>query len=372
MNGSPILQRLRTPAVIAGLALLSSHAMFSQSSPVHVAYDASSRVFRMDAAEASYILCVNAEGQVQTLYWGKRLSDRDAFAPVKGSRGWHAFDPPVTTTPHEFVGWGGGIFLEPDLKITFADGNRDLVLKYVSHHIVSDKLSIQMKDISREVYVTLRYSMDAETGIVRRSAEIENRADAPFLIEQVASATYNLPPGMDYHLHFVTGRWAGEWTLQDQAIRGGKITLESRRGTTGSQNNPWFAIDRNISKDQEQGEAYFGALAWSGSWQITVEQDALQQVHVTGGLNAFDFSYHLKKGEKFETPEFDAGFSSSGLGGASRLIHRFELDSIVPQAPKPALRPILYGRSGPDSPRGESGVHWRGALCDGRRLVWSA
>ncbi|HZL52808.1 MAG TPA: alpha-galactosidase [Terracidiphilus sp.] len=330
-----------------GLAITLSWFVFSctsigQTGNAPVAYDANTRVFRMDAAGVTYVLGVNEHEQVQTLYWGKRLSPGDAFPAARSPRGYSAFDLPITLTQHEFVGWGGGIFLEPDLKITFPDGNRDLALKYVSSSIKENKLNIVMKDISREVYVTLHYAMDAETGIVRRSAEIENRSDAAFTIEQAAAGTYNLPRGTDYHLHFLTGRWAAEWSVQDEAIRGGKIVLESRRGTTGSQNIPFFVIDRDISKDQEQGDAYFGALAWSGSWQISIEQDALQQVHITGGLNAFDFGYRLKKGEKIETPEFFAGFSSQGIGGASRLMHRLEIDSIVPNAPNPRLRPVIY------------------------------
>ena len=45
------------------------------------------------------------------------------------------------------------------------------------------------------------------------------------------------------------------------------------------------------------GEVWFGALAWSGSWRITVEQDQLDAVRVTGGFNPFDFGYVLKPGE---------------------------------------------------------------------------
>ncbi len=333
---------MRTALKAVALLLVLSHAAIGQSSNGHVTFDAASRTFRMDAASVTYVLGINESEQVQTLYWGRRLSPSDVLPAARAARGFSGFDLPITLTQHEFVGWGGGIFLEPDLKITFPDGNRDLVLKYVSNHIEYDRLSIVMKDISREVYVTLRYAMDSETGIVRRSAEIENRTGAPFTIEQVAAGTYNLPHGTDYHVHFVSGRWAGEWSVEDEAIRGGKIVLESRRGTTGSQNNPFFAIDRGTSKDQEQGEVFFGALAWSGSWQISIEQDALQQVHITGGLNAFDFGYRLKQGDKFETPEFYGGFSSEGLGGASRLMHRLEIDSIVPNAPKPRLRPVLY------------------------------
>ncbi len=307
-----------------------------------VTADNAGRVFRIDAAGVTYVLGVNDQQQVEMLYWGKRLATSDSFAPPGVGRGHTAFDSAITTSSHEFVGWGGGLYLEPDLKIAFPDGNRDLELKFVSYKIEGGALSLTMKDISREVYVTLHYAMDAETGILKRWANVENKTDAPFMIEQVAAGTFNLPRGTDYHLHFLTGRWAGEWTVQDEAIREGKIVLESRRGTTGSQNNPFFAIDRDASKSPEQGEVYFGALAWSGSWQISVEQDALQQVHITGGLNAFDFSYHLQKGATFETPAFYGGYSDRGLGGASRLMHRLEMDAIVPGAPAPKLRPVLY------------------------------
>ena len=344
MNGISSSTSKCLRATAAGVALLwvFCGAVAAQQNTVRITYDPSSRVFRMDAADVTYVLGVNEQEQVQTLYWGKRLSLSDAFPSAHSPRAYSGFDLPITITRHEFVGWGGGLYLEPDLKITFPDGNRDLALKYVSYKIESDALSIVMKDISREVYVTLHYELDAETGIIRRSAEIENRTETPFEIERVAAGTYNLPRGADYHLHFLAGRWAGEWNVEDEAIRGGKIVLESRRGSTGSQNNPFFAIDRDISKDQEQGEVYFGALAWSGSWQITVEQDAMQQVHVTGGLNAFDFGYHLGPGKKFKTPAFYGGFSDHGLGGASRLMHRLEIDTIVPNAPHPRLRPVLY------------------------------
>lgn len=339
MGCASLLRRGCAGGAIA-VAMLSP--CFGQEGNARVTYDAATHVFRMDAAQVTYALGVNDRQQLQTIYWGQRLAPADRLSAAKSPRGWASFDLPATDTQHEFAGWGGGLYLEPDLKITFPDGNRDLALEYVSHTIDGSALAVVMKDISREVYVTLHYAMDNETGIVRRWAEIENRTGAPFTIEQVAAGTFNLPRGDDYHLHFLTGRWAGEWNVRDEAIRGGKIVLESRRGSTGDGNNPFFAIDRDVSKSQEQGEVYFGALAWSGSWQISVEQDALEQVHVTGGLDAFDFGYLLKPGAKFETPAFYGGFSDHGLGGASRLMHRLEIDAIVPGAPHPRLRPVLY------------------------------
>jgi alpha-galactosidase len=329
---------------LALVAVVSACApgLRAQAQAASIDYDATTRVFRMDAAGVSYILGLNEAGEVQTLYWGKRPPQSDHFATAKQMPGAASFDLPVTTTPQEFVGWGGGLFVEPDLKITFPNGNRDLVLKYASHSIDGNRLSIVMKDIQLDVYVTLEYELDAETGILRRSANIENRTMAPFTIEQVASGTWNLPRGTDYRLRYLTGRWAAEWNVQQQPVHPGKTVLESRRGTTGAQNNPWFAIDRQGADDPEHGDVWFGALGWSGSWQITVEQDQLQQVRVTGGMNAFDFGYLLKSGEHLQTPYFYGGYSEEGIGGASRLMHRLEIDSILPHHPTPKLRPVLY------------------------------
>ncbi|WP_449506064.1 alpha-galactosidase [Edaphobacter bradus] len=314
----------------------------AQSTPPAIRFDAGTKVFRIDAADITYVLGVNENGQVQTLYWGKRLSPGDHFAAARNLPSPSSFDLPITVTPQEYVGWGGGLYVEPDLKITFPDGNRDLALKYVSHTISYRSLAIVMKDISREVYVTLSYEVDAETGILRRSATIENRTAAPFTIEQVAAGTWNLPRGTDYRLRYLTGRWAGEWNVKEQPVQPGKTILESRRGTTGAQNNPWFAIDQSGRSDQDEGSVWFGALGWSGSWQIAVEQDQLQQVRVTGGPNAFDFGYLLKQGERYQTPAFYGGYSSHGIGEASRLMHRFEVDSVLPNHPAPKLRPVLY------------------------------
>lgn len=311
-------------------------------SATHVRFDAATRVFRMDAANMTYVFGINERQQLQTLYWGARLPQSDHFTAAKSMPGISAFDSPVNTTPREYAGWGGGLYLEPDLKITFPDGNRDLVLHYVSHTIEGNRLSIVLKDISRAVYVTLHYEADGETGILRRSAEIENRTPAPLTVEQAFAGTWNLPRGTNYRLRYLTGRWAGEWTVQEQPVRPGKVILESRRGTTGAQNNPWFAIDRNGNNDPEHGDVWFGALGWSGSWEIAIEQDALQRVRISGGFNSFDFGYRLQPGKKLETPPFYGGYSSNGIGGASRLMHRFEVDSILPHAPNPRLRPVLY------------------------------
>jgi alpha-galactosidase len=313
-----------------------------QASSASIRYDAASRIFRIDAADVTYVLGINEKKELQALYWGTRLAADDPFMPAHSRPGSSAFDIPVNATAQEFVAWGQGLYVEPNLKVSFPDGNRDVVLEYISHSIENDTLTIVLKDISREVYVAIEYKVDGATGILRRSARVENKTAGPITIEQISAATWNLPRGTDYQLRYLTGRWDAEWNLEQQPVRPGKTVLESRRGSTGSQNNPWFAIESGSSQDEDFGNVWFGALGWSGSWQITVEQDTEQQVRVTGGPNVFDFAYHLAKGKQLQTPYFYGGFSHEGIGGASRLLHSFELSSIVPHAPNPVLRPVLY------------------------------
>jgi alpha-galactosidase len=315
-----------------------------QSQPVKTSFDSAAKVFRLDGGGTSYVFGVNPQGELQQLYWGGRLGAADSFPQAKEMPGWASFDSTYTDTSQEYAGWGAGLFVEPALKVTFPDGNRDLVLHYQSHSAVENGFDVELKDISRPIYVTLHYTIDSESGILARSASIENRGAAPVTVEQAAAAAWALPAGK-YTLNYLTGRWAGEWTLNREAVHAGERVIESRRGSTGHQANPWFALQAGAS-DEENGEVWFGALGWSGSWRITVEQDQLDAVRVTGGFNPFDFGYVLHPGMRLETPVFYGGYSAHGLGGASRLLHQYELGRILPRrdstAQTPRPRPVIY------------------------------
>ena len=332
--------------IFSALLLLSTPVIgFGQPSIARL--DEATKVFRLDGGNVTYAFGVNSHGELQPLYWGGRLAAADRIPAAAPAREWASFDSSYTNTPEEYAGWGAGLFVEPALKVTFADGNRDLVLHYESNEITTDGFKIVLKDIKRQVFVTLRYAIDAETGILGKSATIENREAQPITIEQAAAGAWALPSA-HYTLNYLTGRWAGEWTLTQEKLQPGERVIESRRGSTGHQANPWFAIQAGESPNEDAGEVWFGALAWSGSWRITVERDQLDGVRVTGGFNPFDFGYVLQPGQKLESPVFYGGYSAHGLGGASQLLHHYEIAHVLPHrmgegelaAPKP--RPVIY------------------------------
>src|SRR5277367_899805 len=324
------------------MALLTAGRSVAENANASITYNEQTKVFRIDGADVSYVFGVNENNDLQALYWGGRIGAGDIIPAAHSLPPWDGQDTSINITPQEFAGWGSGLVLEPSLKITFPDGNRDLVLHYVSHHIDGPALTVTVKDISRDVFVDLRYEIDPATGILARSAKIENKTKDPLVVEQAAAATWNLPRGTDYSLYYLTGRWSSEDALQHETLTPAARVLESRRGSSSAQTYPWFAIQRGPTDEQNTGSVWFGALGWSGSWRITVEQDIDQQVRVTGGFNPFDFGYRLAPGETLKTPIFYGGYSHEGVGGASRLLHRFEITKILPEKPNPRPRPVDY------------------------------
>ncbi len=334
----------------SGFVVLLAASLAVPAQSTEVGFDAATKVFRLDGGRVSYVFGVNEKGELQQLFWGGRLGAADSFPQARTISEWASFDSSNTTTPQEYAGWGAGLFVEPALKVSFADGNRDLVLHYESHTATPHGFDVVLKDIGRKIYVTLHYEMDPESGILARSATIENREVQPVAVEQAAAAAWALPAGA-YTLNYLTGRWAGEWNLTQEEVHPGARVIESRRGSTGHQANPWFALQSGKA-DEDHGEVWFGALGWSGSWRITVEKDQMNAVRVTGGFNPFDFGYVLHPGERLETPVFYGGYSTNGLGGASRLLHRYELKHILPRTAAtagqvlPKVRPVIYNSWG--------------------------
>jgi len=306
-----------------------------------IQFDAGRSIWLLTTAHSSYAMGLDVDGRLRHIYWGGPLWRAEDLSTPSRKRDISSFDPAEMLENEEYIGWGGPMFDEPALKITRQNGVRDLALRYDSHHIAGDRLDILLKDIKDDIEVTLHYRVYPKDGILERSATIRNGTREPFVIESAQSATWYLPRGDGYRLSYLTGRWAAETQLNREPIHEGMKILESRTGHTGHNANPWFAIDPG-SATEEHGRVWFGALAWSGNWRITVEQTPYQQVRVTGGYNPFDFAYPLRTGESLETPAFYAGFSQNGFGGASRLMHAFERENIAPHGLESRVRPVLY------------------------------
>ena len=317
-------------------------SLASDTQAAAIRYRPEQKLWILETAHTTYVVGVNERSELQNVYWGERIARDEDFKAAHSRREHASFDSSETMTNLEYPGWGGMLYTEPCLKVTRADGDRDLVLKYVSHEIRGETLEIITKDIQDDIVAKLRYRVYPATDIIRKQAEIRNQTQQAVMVESAQSGVWYVPPGTGYRLSYLSGRWASETQLDREPIGPGKKVLESRRGNTSHQLNPWFAIDEGGRADEEHGRVWFGALGWSGNWKLAVEETPAQQVRVVGGYNDFDFGFLLKPGEALSTPPFYAGFSDHGFGEASRRMHRFEREQILPERSRSRLRPVLY------------------------------
>lgn len=313
--------------------------------PSGIQRDPTRPVWALVTARATYALGVTPEGLVLHLHWGGRLGALMDLSDSALGRAHSSMDPMLHLAREEYPVYGGLRYGEFALKATFADGTRDLDLRFAAAEIGEDDglpaLTLHLRDAVYPLRVSLLYRVDVAHDIIARSVRIENQGRDPIQIERVFSAVWHLPRSFTPRtLTTLAGRWAAETQIQRQPIVAGTTVLEGRRGLTGHAANPWFALD--AAATQDAGEVAFGALAWSGNWTLRVATDSTGATVVAGGVHDVDFALPLAPGAAWLAPAFVAGWAHDGFNGARRRLHRFVRAHVLPAPQRDAPRPVLY------------------------------
>jgi alpha-galactosidase len=284
----------------------------------------------------------------------------------------YAFD--VQRLRYELPCFGDLSYHDVALKVTFpeladapANGDsdilpiRDLRLRYVDHSVETkatpgfspqhgrpltnsttrETLAIRLKDVAYDFWATLFYRVTPECDVIERWLEIENKCAFPVNIETLAFGTVHLPNGK-YDLTRIAGAWAREFDTVKQPLEQGKFVLDHQGLTTGHPSNPIYMLAERGAATEQTGEVHFGALAYSGNWSLRFETLTSSATRVHGGYETTDFGMTLQPGESHRTPGFIHGVSADGVGGASRRLHRFVRDYILPGFGPDDFRPVLY------------------------------
>ncbi|MGA2631446.1 MAG: glycoside hydrolase family 36 N-terminal domain-containing protein, partial [Terriglobia bacterium] len=207
---------VRRAVIVCGLMIVSALGAWSPAraaKAVPIRYLNEKKLWVLETERTSYVLGVNERGELQQIYWGGRLLRDEDLAAAKLQPEHASFDSPETMTNLEYPAWGARQYNEPCLKLTRADGDRDVVLKYASHEIHGDALVIYLKDIQDDVFVKLSYRVYPHDDIIRKQAEIQNRTQQALTLESAQSGVWSVPQGEGYRLSYLTGRWAGETQL---------------------------------------------------------------------------------------------------------------------------------------------------------------
>lgn len=306
--------------------------------PIHL----SQNHWVLETDHTGYAFGLNRAGLLAHSYWGERLPNAQDYPPAPPLRSWQSFSGELHLTPEEYPGYGGIKYIDPCLKVTFADGVRDVVLRFDSAERVDGEppeLRVHLCDEHYPLRVTLHYRAHVATDLIERFVTVQNLGDSPMLLERVWSAQWHLPPGDTYRFTHVSGRWGDEMQLRRESLKQGIKVLESRRLTTSHHANPWFAMDAG-SADEDHGDIWFGVLAWSGNWKLSAEVTDFYSTRVSLGINDWDSAWRLNAGESFITPSSFAGYTHEGFGGASRKLHDFVRDTVLPHGH--VVHPILY------------------------------
>jgi alpha-galactosidase len=321
--------------------------------------------FHLYNSKISYLIQIVHGKYPAHLYWGKRVKTKQpsSILAFKG----RAFSPStepadfqfsLDTLPQEYPAFGNGDFRSPAYQLRSTDGSTITEFVYDSHEIFqgkplldglpstyvedkseADTLVITMVDSLLGIGINLHYTIYRDLDVMTRSVSFENLGSEDVEIQKCMSMSIDFHQS-DWDLLHLPGTWARERHIERQSLHQGIQTVSSARGASSHQHNPFVAL---LSKDvnEEYGDVYGISLVYSGNFQASIEVDPFQTTRLAMGINPFEFTWLLKPGESFQTPEALMVYSSEGLGGMSRTYHKLLRTRVCRGIYRDKTRPIL-------------------------------
>ena len=276
-------------------------------------------VISINTDATSLNLLVTENGTLQTLHYGTRIDGADEWSAIdlrsddyNGIRG---LSYPAT---------GGRFVGEPALHVKYADGTHNTELYVCREERTGNRTVIGLKDPVTKLEVKLVYEAYPQEDVIVMHSEILNGGKKPVELLSFASASLYVDADKYLLTHF-HGTWASEMQLENELLGHDVKVIESRNGVQATQgNNPSFLLSLGSAElSENKGDVIAGALAWSGNFRLSFEQDNANRLNIVTGISPHASAYPLKSGATFVTPDMIYTFSADGAGGASRNLHRW-------------------------------------------------
>ena len=329
-----------------------------------IIFDVKRKLFHLKTRKSSYQIKISELGHLLHVYYGASVDDDMSYLIDRQDRGFsgNPWDAPdrtysLDTLPQEYPFLGSGDYRETCLEQKDACGALAADYRYASHRILSEKpklsglpmlrggedvetLEITMEDAASQTALILQYSVYACADILTRSAKIINRSTVPIRMERALSCCVDFCVHERFELMTFYGRHCGERTMQRTPVVHGKTRIDSIRGVSSPQYNP-FAILCAPETTERSGRCYGFCFVYSGSFLFQVEKDQIDQTRVVMGIHPQEFSWTLAPQETFQTPEVLLSFSDNGFSALSRSFHRAIRERICDPKWMRRPRPIL-------------------------------
>lgn len=332
---------------------------------INIFYNEKDKAFKLRANNTDYMMKVCEEGYLAHVYYGNKVPDEDLtyllrldespFTPATNDRDRASF---MDTLPFEYPCFGLGDYRESAFKIMDANGMSTCDLRYVSHKMYEGKpkleglpatfateesgcstLEITMYDKYADIEVVLIYTAFDKLDVITRSAVITNKSEKPFKITRALSACVDFDTDkMD--MITLNGSWARERAVERCRLHHGKQLVDSCRGESSHQNNPFVALCDN-NADEDKGEVFGFNFVYSGNFYAQAEVTQHKKTRFIMGINPLDFQWLLEKGESFTCPEVVMVHSDEGIGKMSRTFHDLYRNNLIRGEYKDKRRPIL-------------------------------
>jgi alpha-galactosidase len=286
------------------------------------------RLWLLETPRSAYALRIGRHDVPEHVHWGAPLRLADLLARQgKGD---------------ELAVEGSTRFGPPSLTVRFADGASAVEWRYegadLDHGPDGATLAIHLADRQYPLRVTLHYRIHDDSDVIERRTTVTNTGTEPITLLRLDSAQWLLPPLAGYRLSHAVGGWSAEHQVRRVDLPVAETVLTSRRGTNGFR-SPWRMADDG-SAGEEHGDVWSAALAWSGSWRISVHREPDGTAGWTGGFGHEGLIWSLPAGESLATPVFAGCFGGGGFGGASREWHAYVRRHVLPC--RDEHRPVLY------------------------------
>ncbi|MCF4136863.1 alpha-galactosidase [Streptomyces sp. Tue 6430] len=309
-----------------------------------ISFSPDTGIWLLTTPRTSYALRIDETGAPCHLAWGPRLTlaEAEGLLVPAGPAGDSFEGRPAVG--EELPVDGGTRFGPPSLQVRHADGSRAFEWEPVGHRVDepapgSAELVLEFRDRLYPLYVALHYRVREDTDVIERRTVLRNAGEQRVELLRADSAAWTLPVLPDYRLSHVTGQWSAESRLRRDALPYGETVLTSRRGITSHHANPWVMLDAGDA-DEDHGRVWSAALAWSGTWRVTVQRTPDGRAGWTGGAGHEGTSLPLAPGEEHVTPVFAGLCTDGGFGAASRAWHAYTLAHVLPRGRE--IAPVLY------------------------------
>ena len=326
-------------------------------------FDKLSDGFILSGKNYSYAMFVNRAGYLQHLYYGKKIGESDLAFLIKTQGEKLSPNPEdinadmlTDCMPSECGFFGRGDFRSATVIAEREDGSVMSSFKYVKHAIsggvarikgqpcvrkADNTLTITLKDDFSDIEIDLNYSVSDNSDVLIKNTEMRNTGKTCIKLKKAFSFCTNLPDiDKQYSALRLAGSWASERRPVITPLAEGTLRIESTRGYSSHQMNPFMAILAD-SCTENSGECYGFNLLYSGSFAITAEVSSNKSVRVQGGINDYLFGWELDGGESFITPQTALCYSAEGLGGLSRAYHDFFREYVIDPKRVYERRPIV-------------------------------